>query len=168
MQIFFPISLSDGEGLREGVIPVCWAYLPSFPNSADFILPLPVDAGEINQPPPEFLSSRLFAKKFCPPRRRGKRIDPSPQPLSVLDYSGCREIPHFPTPYGLCSLTLTRRPTENPPPWGEGDVLFCHPEFISYSLALNGSAGKGSRFALRPLLVRASGAYQKTSITLSW
>ena len=59
-------------GIKGGVIPVCWAYLPSFPNSADFILPLPVDAGEINQPPPEFLSSRLFAKKFCPPRRRGR------------------------------------------------------------------------------------------------
>ena len=34
--------------------------------------------------------------------------------VDVLDYSGCRKVLSFPTPYGLGSLLLTRRPTENP------------------------------------------------------
>ena len=34
--------------------------------------------------------------------------------IAVLDYSGCRKVLGFPTPCGLGSLSLTRRPTENP------------------------------------------------------
>ena len=33
---------------------------------------------------------------------------------SHLDYSGCRKTHRFPPPYGLGSLSLTHRPTENP------------------------------------------------------
>ena len=69
--------------------------------------------GAANQPPPEFLSSLSFTKKFCAPRRRGQKSAPAashqvigralarqnrppPRP-SVLDYSGGRKIHHFPT-----------------------------------------------------------------------
>ena len=31
-----------------------------------------------------------------------------------MDYSGCRKTHRFPPPYGLGSLSLTHRPTENP------------------------------------------------------
>ena len=34
----------------------------------------------------------------------------------VLDYAGWWKIPHFPPPYGPGSLTLTQRPSANPPP----------------------------------------------------
>ena len=34
--------------------------------------------------------------------------------IDVLDYSGCWRSNVRPTPYGLGSLSLTRRPTENP------------------------------------------------------
>ena len=33
---------------------------------------------------------------------------------SYLDYSGCQKTHRFPPPYGLGSLSLTHRPTENP------------------------------------------------------
>ena len=34
--------------------------------------------------------------------------------VSNLDYSGGRKTHRFPPPYGLGSLSLTHRPTENP------------------------------------------------------
>ena len=95
---------------------------------------------------------------------------------SNLDYSGGRKTHRFPPPYGLGSLSLTHRPTENPT--GVTPIFFCHSELDSvshswanckggfYSLPYSGRARVGSgqflcHSGLRPgiaLLNRLQGA----------